>query len=159
MFLRGEGCIAGETQAGFSFGFSLFPSHTVLYRFHTSPSFVRFCIEIVMKINTDTQPLDATGEDLPSGRENVAVSAFCFYGFFFFFFFVVKKSLSGDIFSQPGIREPGNDGENWGNSYRLSQYCLAGLDRQFVPDLEFFANLQDFIHSGMHSPDSPRKVK
>ena len=28
--------------------------------------------------------VDATGEDLPSGRENVALSAFCFYGFFFF---------------------------------------------------------------------------
>ena len=58
MVFRGEGCIAGETQAGFSCGFSPFPSHMVLYRCHTSPSFVRFCIEIVMKINTDTQPLD-----------------------------------------------------------------------------------------------------
>ena len=42
--------------------------------------------------------VDATGEDLPSRRENVALSAFCFYGFFFFFF-GVKKSVSGDIFS------------------------------------------------------------
>ena len=104
MFLRGEGCIAGETQAGFSFGFSLFPSHTVLYRFHTSPSFVRFCIEIVMKINTDTQPLDATGEDLPSGRENVAVSAFCFYGFLGNYFFKCHffyHSLKSDYLSEP----------------------------------------------------------
>jgi len=104
MVFRGEGCIAGETQAGFSCGFSPFPSHMVLYRCHTSPSFVRFCIEIVMKINTDTQPLDpkvdATGEDLPSGRENVALSTFCFYGFLFlFYFFGVNKSVSGDIFS------------------------------------------------------------
>ena len=88
MVFRGVGCIAGETQAGFSCGFSPFPSHMVLYRCHTSPSFVRFCTEIVMKINTDPQPLDskvdATGEDLPSGGENVALSAFCFYGFLFF---------------------------------------------------------------------------
>ena len=42
--------------------------------------------------------VDATGEDLPSGRENVALSAFCFYGFFFFFL-GVKKYFSGDIFS------------------------------------------------------------
>ena len=49
-----------------------------------------------MKINTDTQPLDATGEDLPSGRENVAVSAFCFYGFFFF---LSSRNLFQGIFS------------------------------------------------------------
>ena len=106
MVLRGEGCIAGETQAGFSYGFSPLPSQMVLYKFHTSPSLVRFCIEIVMKINTDTHPLDpkvdATGENLTSGRENVALSAFHFYGFFkiyVFIYFGVKKSVSGDIFS------------------------------------------------------------
>lgn len=82
MFLRG-GCIAGETQAGFLWILSLPLPHGFIQISYRSPSFVRFCIEIVMKINTDTQPLDVTGEDLPSGRENVALSAFVFMAFFF----------------------------------------------------------------------------
>lgn len=55
-------------------------------------------------------------------KENVTHSAFPFYCFL-----MVKKKPFQEAFSgNPHIREPGNDRNDWGNTYRLGQLCGAG---------------------------------